>query len=85
MQLSPDDDYLSKPYTDLMSHVSSTPGTAIMINITPKFFLPRDTAGFYRYDGSLTTPACNEGLIWTIFTETIHLSKEQVMKIVKFL
>ncbi|XP_044757307.1 putative carbonic anhydrase 3 [Coccinella septempunctata] len=41
-------------------------------------YLPRDTAGFYRYLGSLTTPDCNEGIVWTIFTNTIPISESQV-------
>lgn len=41
-------------------------------------FLPRNTAGFYRYNGSLTTPNCTESVIWTVFTSTIPISKTQV-------
>ncbi|XP_050502294.1 putative carbonic anhydrase 3 [Diabrotica virgifera virgifera] len=43
-----------------------------------KNYLPRDLAGYYRYDGSLTTPNCTEGIIWTVLTNTIPISKEQV-------
>ncbi|XP_066998040.2 putative carbonic anhydrase 3 [Anabrus simplex] len=40
--------------------------------------LPQDTNKFYRYHGSLTTPGCNESVVWTIFTETIPISKDQI-------
>ncbi|XP_057666312.1 putative carbonic anhydrase 3 [Diorhabda carinulata] len=43
-----------------------------------KNYLPIDLAGFYRYNGSLTTPNCTEGIIWTVFTNTIPISKQQV-------
>nr|WES12324.1 carbonic anhydrase [Ophraella communa] len=43
-----------------------------------KNYLPKDLAGFYRYNGSLTTPNCTEGVIWTIFTNTIPISAKQV-------
>lgn len=29
---------------------------------------------FWRYNGSLTTPPCTEGVIWTVFTSTIYLN-----------
>jgi len=32
----------------------------------------------YRYDGSLTTPPCSEGVSWIIMTTPIQLSSEQV-------
>ncbi|XP_067394227.1 carbonic anhydrase 4 [Emydura macquarii macquarii] len=34
--------------------------------------------GYYRYNGSLTTPNCYEAVVWTIFKKPIILSKSQV-------
>ncbi|NWU20347.1 CAH4 anhydrase, partial [Dyaphorophyia castanea] len=37
-----------------------------------------DLGRYYRYDGSLTTPDCYEGVVWTIFEKPIELSLRQL-------
>jgi len=41
-------------------------------------FLPDNILNFYRYSGSLTTPACNESVIWIIFNTPIAISDHQL-------
>lgn len=77
--LSPDDDEDFQPLLDIIDNLKDTVGDPRQLsNFSPKSFLPRDKAGYYRYQGSLTTPGCNEGVIWTIFTHTLPISKRQV-------
>ncbi|XP_050979837.1 carbonic anhydrase 4-like [Labeo rohita] len=33
---------------------------------------------YYRYVGSMTTPNCNEGVIWTIFKDPIKVSRDLI-------
>lgn len=40
--------------------------------------IPDNPSNFYRYNGSLTTPLCNEAVIWTVFDTPIALSERQV-------
>ncbi|NXS44717.1 CAH4 anhydrase, partial [Balaeniceps rex] len=37
-----------------------------------------DLERYYRYEGSLTTPDCHEGVIWTVFEKPIELSISQI-------
>lgn len=37
-----------------------------------------DMTKYYRYEGSLTTPSCNEIVIWTVFKDKIKINQESV-------
>jgi carbonic anhydrase len=37
-----------------------------------------NTRRFFRYTGSLTTPPCSEGVIWTIFTNQISIKEKSL-------
>lgn len=79
--LSPDDDIEFEPLAKIIENVENNYNSVKMEQeLELRSYLPRDVAGFYRYNGSLTTPGCNEAVIWTIFSNTIPVSKNQVKR-----
>uniref|UniRef100_H3AUJ4 Carbonic anhydrase n=1 Tax=Latimeria chalumnae TaxID=7897 RepID=H3AUJ4_LATCH len=41
--------------------------------------LPPRLDEFYRYEGSVTTPPCYTSVIWTVFRNTVKISREQLL------
>ncbi|XP_069865542.1 carbonic anhydrase 9 [Dipodomys merriami] len=68
-------------YEQLLSHLEeiSEEGSQTMIpGLDVSSLLPSDLSRYFRYDGSLTTPPCAQGVIWTVFNQTVKLSAKQL-------
>ncbi|XP_069127168.1 uncharacterized protein [Argopecten irradians] len=52
--------------------------TANIDSFNIRYMMTENMSRYYRYKGSLTTPACYESVTWTVFEETIKLSSEQL-------
>ncbi|KAH7717257.1 carbonic anhydrase [Aphelenchoides avenae] len=53
-------------------------GVITFTDLRADVFLPANRRKFYRYDGSLTTPNCDEDVVWTIMQDAVNVSKEQL-------
>lgn len=61
-------------------HLPSLPGESLQINdviLNASDLLPT-TQHTYRYEGSLTTPPCSEGVKWFVLTTPIEMSRSQI-------
>ena len=45
--------------------------------------IPASTKKYYRYQGSLTTPDCNQVVTWTVFAEMTKISRAQMERMMK--
>jgi carbonic anhydrase len=52
---------------------------AVGTNIDPAGLLPANRT-YFRYHGSLTTPPCSEGVLWTVYQEAIEASESQIRR-----
>ncbi|XP_054143176.1 carbonic anhydrase 4 [Melozone crissalis] len=73
----------NKNYETLLSklkNIESKGGSAKVDPLPLSSLLPpeEDLERFYRYRGSLTTPDCYQGVIWTIFETPVQLSLKQL-------
>ncbi|KFW89526.1 Carbonic anhydrase 4, partial [Phalacrocorax carbo] len=68
------------PLINELENIKYKGKTAQMEPLPLSSLLPpeEDLAKYYRYEGSLTTPDCHEGVIWTVFEKPIELSISQI-------
>ncbi|KAL6093901.1 hypothetical protein STEG23_026398 [Scotinomys teguina] len=78
LQESPEE---NSAYEQLLSHLEEIAEAGAKIEIPGldvSALLPSDLSHYYRYEGSLTTPPCSQGVIWTVFNQTVKLSAKQL-------
>ncbi|XP_059685250.1 carbonic anhydrase 4 [Gavia stellata] len=73
----------NKNYATLINELENIKYTGQKAQMEPlplSSLLPpeEDLGRYYRYEGSLTTPDCHEGVIWTVFEKPIELSISQI-------
>ncbi|XP_047195600.1 carbonic anhydrase 4b [Hippoglossus stenolepis] len=60
----------------IQQHKNSTTLREVSLDM---FTLPqKNMTKYFRYEGSLTTPGCAEAVVWTVFEDTIPLSRKQL-------
>lgn len=69
-----------KNILDSAESVKDEPGQSneIKAPFSPLELLPKDRTSYFRYEGSLTTPSCDEAVIWTVLDHTVPFSITQI-------
>ncbi|XP_046376550.1 carbonic anhydrase 14-like [Haliotis rufescens] len=82
-----EDNEVLKPILEAMEEVKD-PDDDNLVEIKAialRDLLPADTAQYFRYNGSLTTPGCFESVMWTVFRQRQKISLDQLLKFRKVL
>ena len=68
------------------NHMPPRPGEKHVFDppIAPAALLPEDR-DYYRFNGSLTTPPCTEGVMWLVMKATMSASADQIAALAKAL
>ncbi|XP_055324799.1 carbonic anhydrase 1 [Sitodiplosis mosellana] len=71
---------LLKNILDSAESVKDEAGQSNEINasFSPLQLLPKNRSSYFRYEGSLTTPSCDEAVIWTILDNTVPFAITQI-------
>ncbi|NWR39933.1 CAH14 anhydrase, partial [Tachuris rubrigastra] len=68
-------------YDNILRHLGSIRYAGQSTSI-PSFsvrdLLPPRLDRYYRYNGSLTTPPCFQSVLWTLFPQPVHISRDQL-------
>lgn len=70
-----DSQLITKTFVFLTGNTTEIPSNN---TISVADMLPKDVTRYFRYLGSLTTPTCNEVVVWTVFEDSISISADQV-------
>ncbi|XP_076008220.1 uncharacterized protein LOC143002146 [Genypterus blacodes] len=80
-----DDATPSEAWDNFTSYLADIPNINNKVNINHSISIDDlisgvDLTKFYRYKGSLTTPTCNEAVVWTVFQQPIKVFKSLIQR-----
>ncbi|XP_029383233.1 carbonic anhydrase XVb [Echeneis naucrates] len=83
IEVMPDATAQPESWKNLTNYLTSISNKDEAVSLVPAFSLDDllhgvDRTKYYRYYGSLTTPTCDEVIIWTVFKEPIKVSKDLI-------
>jgi carbonic anhydrase len=67
-----------QPIVDAANAIHEDQALEVSAEISLNKFLREVGPAYYTYDGSLTTPTCNEVVSWHVMDKTIAMSEDQI-------
>nr|CAD7204277.1 unnamed protein product [Timema douglasi] len=69
------------PLIDGVGRISTRVGASYRLSqkVAPGILLPQELSRWFRYEGSLTTPSCDETVVWTVLPTSLPISRNQAM------
>lgn len=76
-----------QPLVEALSSISKPHSTSTVRESSVQDMLPPSDkmSNYFRYHGSLTTPNCDETVIWTVYKQPIKIHKDQFLEFSKSL
>nr|CAD7403022.1 unnamed protein product [Timema cristinae] len=67
------------PLIDGVGRISTRVGASYRLSqkVAPGILLPQELSRWFRYEGSLTTPSCDETVVWTVLPTSLPISRNQ--------
>merc|ERR1711973_944489 len=67
-----------QPIVDAALAIHDDQSLEVPVEVSLNEFIKEVGPGYYTYDGSLTTPTCNEVVSWYVMEGAIAISQEQI-------
>ncbi|XP_053654446.2 carbonic anhydrase 2 [Cherax quadricarinatus] len=78
LKAAPEDNNVLSPIIAGLPRVLNADTTTTIPSFPLQNLLPGNIINYYRYQGSLTTPTCNQVVSWTVFAQPIPISLAQL-------
>ncbi|XP_029302681.1 carbonic anhydrase 4b [Cottoperca gobio] len=68
------------PLIIALKNITQPTNSTTLKGVSLEMFIPpqKNMTKYFRYDGSLTTPNCAESVVWSLFENTVPLSRKQL-------
>jgi carbonic anhydrase len=79
--MAADDNPILKPIIDELVYLKMSGSKSTINDLTIRSFIPSSLTNYYYYEGSLTTPFCDEVVQWVLIDKTLKISEEQLLSL----